>query len=374
MAIDNDLSALLPEPPPARPARREAAIGEALRRFDGHGPAAPAPASPRPASARRGWGRPQIAALASAALVVLVSVPVWWAERERIAPPRPPTAVTVPTAAERARTSAAAPPSATATSASAASSTAAPVEPAPPRAPAAIEASLNKLPQFVPAQTPSGTVAPADAPATSATNTSRLTAAPPRASPALLAPAPPPPPPPARTARQAAAEADADEDSRIVVTGSRVERGDFEARTPIAAVADAAPLDGAWNACTLHDPRRNPAACRESAGQAATQLNRGLALAWQGDLDRAIEAFDRAIAADPDLALAYLDRGLAWQSKGDLGRALADLDRAVARDRTGARAYYHRSLLHRARGDTARADADARRAIELDPAYQAVLP
>jgi tetratricopeptide (TPR) repeat protein len=176
-------------------------------------------------------------------------------------------------------------------------------------------------------------------------------------------------------ARQAAAETAADDEDRsIVVTGSRIERGDFESRTPIAAVADLAPLDGEWNACTLHDPRRNPTVCRSSAGRAAAQLDDGLALAWQGDLDRAIQSFGRAIAAEPDLALAYLNRGLAWQAKGDLRRALTDLDRAVARDRTGARGYYHRSLLHRARGDTARADADARRAIELDPAYRAVLP
>jgi tetratricopeptide (TPR) repeat protein len=171
-----------------------------------------------------------------------------------------------------------------------------------------------------------------------------------------------------------AAEAAEDEERRIVVTGSRVERGDVEARAPIAAVADAAPLDGEWNACTLHDPRRNPTVCRSSAGRAAAQLDGGLARAWQGDLDGAIRAFDRAIAAEPDLALAYLNRGLAWQARGDLGRALADLNRAVARDRTGARAYYHRSRLHRARGDAARAEADAERAIALDPDYETVLP
>src|SRR5690242_14580311 len=89
MAIDDDLSALLPDAPPPRPARREAAIGEALRRFDGE----PAPARPgRAAPARTGWGRPQVVALASVALVVLVSVPVWWAERDRIVPQAPPRA------------------------------------------------------------------------------------------------------------------------------------------------------------------------------------------------------------------------------------------------------------------------------------------
>ena len=366
MSTDHDLSALLPDPPPPRPAAREAALAQALRRFDGqHGGPASRPSAP-PAPARPSWARPQVAALASAVLVVLVSVPIWWAERDRILPaPAEPA----PTAAQGAPASAVPPQSATGAPASAAPSAGTPAEPAPPPALAAIEANLDKLPQFVPAQAPSAAADSAAASATGESNLARLPAAPPRAAPAQRAAAPPPPAP--RKARQAAAEAAAeeDEDANIVVTGSRVERGDFETRAPIAAVVDAAPLDGEWNACTLSDPRRNPTVCRDSA-----QFNEGLALAWQGDLDRAIRAFDRAIAAEPDLALAYLNRGLAWRAKGDLGRALADLNRAVARDRTGARAYYHRSLLYRARGDIARAEADAERAVELDPDYAAVLP
>ena len=35
MAVEKDQSAWLPEPPPPRPARRDAAIDAALRRFDG---------------------------------------------------------------------------------------------------------------------------------------------------------------------------------------------------------------------------------------------------------------------------------------------------------------------------------------------------
>jgi tetratricopeptide (TPR) repeat protein len=190
----------------------------------------------------------------------------------------------------------------------------------------------------------------------------------PPAAPAPRAPAPPPPA--ARAARQAAAEAAAAEDSaQIMVTGSRVARDGYEARAPSPAPVDAAPLDGEWNACTLYDPRRNPTRCRSSA-----QVSEGLALAWQGDLDRAIRAFDRAIAAEPDLALAYLNRGLAYRQQGDLARALADLNRAVARDRTGARGYYHRSLLYRARGDEVRAEADAERAVAIDPDYAAAPP
>ena len=188
------------------------------------------------------------------------------------------------------------------------------------------------------------------------------------------------------------------------MTGARVTRPDLAANSPVVSVDEeflrqsspaaveqqlnklpqfaVAQGSAAPNSCTILDQRRDLSACRAFAdpaargvtGRAAAQLTDGLNLAWQGELDRAIDAFDRAIRAAPNLSIAYLNRGLAYQSKGDLRRALADLNRAVARDPNGARGYYHRSVIHRARGDTARADADAKRAIEIDPGYQALLP
>jgi len=343
MATDNDLSALLPEPPPARPARREAAIDEALRRFDGGGqPARSPPLKTRPAPVRGGWRGPQIAALASVALVVLVTVPIWWTEKDRLAsgvPQTPPAPQDLPgvasepvqPAAQRAR-SPATPPAA-----------------ASPSAPEASAAGPQVLPEAF-------DQAPAE-----------------RAS----APAPPAP-----MARPAPAARDA-ADGAIVVTGSRVARQAFESASPVTAVSsEVLDSEGDWNACTLLDPRRDVSACRAfadpaapgGAGRAAGHVADGLELAWEGELDPAIAAFDRAIRTAPDLSVAYLNRGLAYQSKGNLRRALADLNRAVRKDPDNARGYYHRSLLFRARGDTARADADARRAVELDPEYEAVLP
>lgn len=377
MAID-DLSALLPDPPPPRPARREAAIEQALRRFDAGGrPVSPAPVAPRPARRFEGWGRPQIAALASVALVVLVSVPIWWS-RDQLAPDTPAAVAPPPSAATPAP---AVPPGASVPSVAPA-----PAEPAGADAPAvpvvapaapatlsepaaaadataALEASLNRLPQFTPAQTPADARVRGEA--------ARQAAAQPPP-----APPPPPPPPPPAAAKRAGAD---DSAEGIVVTGTRIARPDFESNSPVVTgdegfLQSSSSAAGDNNACTLLDPGRDLAACRVyadpaargDAGRAGAQLADGLTFAWRGDLDRAIDAFDRAIRAAPDLSIAYLNRGLAWQAKGDLRRARADLDRAVARDPRSARAYYHRSQLHRARGDTARAEADARRAAELD--------
>lgn len=353
MAIDNDLSALLPDPPPPRPARREATIEEALRRFDGGSQQAPAKARPEPA--RGGWGRPQVAALASVALVVLVSVPIWWTGRDRIIPQASPSAAASPVVAAPAPA-----PAAPQQPARVAQATAAEVEPGAPPSPAAIRSNLDQLPQFAPE--PVTATGPAEAPAVRETNLSRLPVAPP-AAPAQRA-----------AAGRAEAEAEADAGQRIVVTGSRIQRQDYNSTTPMVTVNEEvrqASLD--WSACTLLDPRRDVDACRASAdpavrgarGRAGAQLADGLTLAWQGDLDRAIAAFGRAIDTAPDLSIAYLNRGLAYQQKGDLRRALADLDRAVAADPRDGRGYYHRSQLQRARGNTERADADARRAAQL---------
>src|SRR4051812_29502911 len=87
VASDGDLASALPEPPPPRPAAPRAAIDEALLRFDGHGAGNRAASRDRAIPPRRSWiGRPQIAALATLALVVAIGVPTWIAERDKLPP------------------------------------------------------------------------------------------------------------------------------------------------------------------------------------------------------------------------------------------------------------------------------------------------
>src|SRR5258708_30919771 len=72
MAVEKDQSAWLPEPPPPRPARRDAAMDAALRRFDGIDEPAPATRE------RRSWTRthrPQMAVMISALLLMIVGIP-----------------------------------------------------------------------------------------------------------------------------------------------------------------------------------------------------------------------------------------------------------------------------------------------------------
>ena len=138
---------------------------------------------------------------------------------------------------------------------------------------------------------------------------------------------------------------------------------------------------GDWDACTVNDPLRRLNGCKRlvdpgakgPAGRAGARLADGLSLAWQGNLDGAIGAFDQAIELQPRLAFAYLNRGLIRQRQGDIDRAIADLDQAVRYAPTAARGYYLRSVMLRQRGDIRRAERDAERAVALDPDYDAMV-
>jgi hypothetical protein len=374
VSVDRDLLAAMPEPPPPRPDRRKLAIEEALRRFDG-GEARKPPGIPARTSVRALFGRPQVAAFATVLLVALVGIPVWMSGQRpdlrrpaelrsaassievplpTAAPAAPPRLVPVPPPAELA------------------------ASPANPAMKPGIESpAAANAPGTVASSFPSADVQLAEAPqpqmkaAPSAGITADRLAG--RAQGFAAAP----PPPPAAASNEA-------NDQAVVVTGSRVAPAAPFGRIDTvdrSVIAHNPPTDDAWNACTVLDPRRNLRACRGvldpgapgPAGRAAAHISDGLTSAWQGDLDRAIDAFSQAIDAAPGSSFAYLNRGLAWQRKGDDGRALADFNAAIARDPDSASAYYHRSLLLRARGETSRADGDARRARQLDPHNAGIL-
>jgi tetratricopeptide (TPR) repeat protein len=362
MAIHDDIAASLPDPPPPAPARRAAAIEQALRRFDGAAQhAAPAP-SDRPQS--KPWlspsGRRYAGALASIALVALIGAPLAWQTlRESPAPERDePIAATVAEAPGE--------PPATALDARGAA------------------VASRRAPPPVIRMEPSGKAEAADTASAAdrvvfAEAVPRVPPAAARAAPALSAPGPGRP-----------ASRDAAPDEAIMVSGSRIATLPAPPSADTLAVESTAiavtgsrvgAMRGDWNECTVDDPGRSLAGCRHLidpaakgvGGRAAAHLADGLTLAWRGELDAAITAFDRAIEIAPRSSIAYLNRGLAHRRNGDTDRALTDLDRAVRNAPRSARAYYNRSLVLRQQGADSRAEADEKRAVTLDPRYLAVV-
>ncbi len=364
MATEEDIAASLPEAPPPAPARREAAIGEAMRRFDGMPDRAGAP---RPVGKLQRWwinlSRPQLATAVSVALMAVIGLPIALVttnQHATLVAPRsralPDTAPSPSSPAER---------TATPLSAQALAPRPTPAETVPNSEPRTETRTAPAPPaQLAEADRPSSAPAAKTADSRDAYRAYGMVQPPAVSAPPIVM-APVAPAPPAPMFAQAAPKR-VDED--VAVTGRRV------AAKPA--------MRGDWNACTVDDPRRDLALCRElidpaapgAEGRAAAHIADGLTSAWSGDEDGALAAFDQAIAVAPDLPRAYLNRGLAKARRGEVQQGIADLDEAIRRAPHAARGYYNRGLLYRRAGDTARAKADEQRAVELDPRYEAAIP
>jgi hypothetical protein len=357
MGGDDDIAAALPRPPLPAPARREAALAEALRRFDGADPVSDA--QERGLGRTAPWwsakGRPYAGALAGAFLAAVIGLPFVWtsfdhsvADGSRERPPAAESAAAGPAMADADASG----------------------DPLPPDR--AADADASPVADQVAAGDPAG---------------------PARAGPSSSPARPAGEGPVGRS--EAFADAGSEETGEVVVTGSRIRHPNLSSSSPVAVVGgdDAITVTGTrsayagsrrrgdWNACTVDDPARDAEACRNRAGPAAKSgsgragslVAEGVSKAWEGELDEAVASFDRAIQLAPRSSAAYLNRALARRRSGDLDGALADLDRAVRFSPRGARFYYHRSLVLHQRGDKRRALADEERAVDLDPRYAAIV-
>jgi tetratricopeptide (TPR) repeat protein len=100
----------------------------------------------------------------------------------------------------------------------------------------------------------------------------------------------------------------------------------------------------------------------------ANYVDRGLLWAANGDADRAIADFGRAIKSRPMNAFAYNDRGVAWASKGEYEKAIADYTRAIKLDPRYAVAYANRGKARlRAKQEYDQVIADYEEAVRIDP-------
>jgi len=99
----------------------------------------------------------------------------------------------------------------------------------------------------------------------------------------------------------------------------------------------------------------------------------GSALYGLRDFTGARQAYDAAIAADPQQVDAWYARGLLSFAEGKRGAALVDLDTALRLSPRAANAYYARGLAYSAGGDEARAIEEYTKALALKPDYPEAL-
>jgi tetratricopeptide (TPR) repeat protein len=90
----------------------------------------------------------------------------------------------------------------------------------------------------------------------------------------------------------------------------------------------------------------------------------------KGKYDDAIADYDKAIALDPNVAIAYTNRGLAYGQKREVDRAIADYTKAIAIDPNFVLAYALRGGAYKHKGDKKQAIVDYRKALEINPSDQ----
>ncbi|MCC6810231.1 MAG: tetratricopeptide repeat protein [Deltaproteobacteria bacterium] len=94
------------------------------------------------------------------------------------------------------------------------------------------------------------------------------------------------------------------------------------------------------------------------------------ALAARGDLDSALVECERALACDPQCALALSDLGHYLIERGDFDNAASYLERAFESGATSSRVHYDWGRVSAQRGMLKRAAQAYRDALAVDPSYQ----
>ena len=118
----------------------------------------------------------------------------------------------------------------------------------------------------------------------------------------------------------------------------------------------------------LGEIHRGPEA-RQKRREAAILNNRGLDYRDEGDYDRAIEDFNKALELKPDYAEPYTNRGNAYSCKEDYDRAIEDYDKAIELNPKLTKPYSNRGVAYVKKGEFERAVVDCTKAIKLKPDY-----
>ena len=102
---------------------------------------------------------------------------------------------------------------------------------------------------------------------------------------------------------------------------------------------------------------------------ASAYMNRGKTYADKGEFDRAILEYNKAIEIDPRYATAYFNRGIAYANKDEYVRAILDYTKAIEIDPRFTEAYYNRGMIYANKGEYDRAILDYTKAIEINPKF-----
>jgi tetratricopeptide (TPR) repeat protein len=95
--------------------------------------------------------------------------------------------------------------------------------------------------------------------------------------------------------------------------------------------------------------------------------NRGVVYADKGDTDKAIADYTSALGINPKSVMAYNNRGIVHASRGRYDRAIEDFSSVIALERANPFAYANRSAAYRDKGELNKAIDDLMKVAEIIP-------
>ncbi len=145
--------------------------------------------------------------------------------------------------------------------------------------------------------------------------------------------------------------------------------GNFSRKDGVAS-AQAGPPAGPTPAPAVKTPSAAGVPATANRSKAADELiKQGAAFFTGKQYDKALTAYDQALAIDPNDADALRQRGMAKRELKDLPGALRDFDNSIRLDPNNSRAYVGRGITRERMSNPTGALADYDYAIVLDPAY-----
>ncbi len=108
---------------------------------------------------------------------------------------------------------------------------------------------------------------------------------------------------------------------------------------------------------------------QKSPHKARPYAQRGLFYDKEGDLNRAMADYNKAIGLSPDYYDAYNNRGIIYAKQGAFIQAMADFNKAIEIKPGSSIAYNNRGSAYDKQGNLAQAMSDYNKAIEINPDY-----
>jgi tetratricopeptide (TPR) repeat protein len=100
-------------------------------------------------------------------------------------------------------------------------------------------------------------------------------------------------------------------------------------------------------------------------------LNQGVSYGKEGQYDRSIAYFNKAIEIDPRYLAAYNNRGNAYRSKGQYDKAISEYSKAIEINPKYADAYFNRGYAYYQQGQYQRAIENFDQVLRLNPDHAA---